>query len=223
MAILRAQQAAALGYTIYTVGLGPDVDPGVLTTIATTTGGAYYFAADAQALDEIYDQIFQQITKVATNILVTDVIPSYMTYVNGSATIAPTTNVLNGDGTRTLTWLIPSLGKGQNWNVTFKQVIDITKKFGNDVPTNVEAYVSYTKPDGQPGNTIVLPIPTLDFPYASIGNFVWEDLNANGMYDPGEPGVPKCTGKSIQLHRNPTRCQSNRCQWILLLQQHGTW
>ncbi|MCE5214594.1 MAG: carboxypeptidase regulatory-like domain-containing protein [Methanobacterium sp.] len=190
MAIYRAQQAAALGYTIYTVGLGADVDPNVLTTIATVTGGKYYFAVDAQSLDQIYNDIFKEITKVATDIQVTDVIPSYMNYVNGSATIAPTTNVLNPDGTRTLTWYIPRLGQGETWNVTYHQVIDPLKKYGNDVPTNVQAYVDYTKPNDEPGNRIILPIPEVDFPYASIGDLVWEDLNANGMYDIGEPGVP---------------------------------
>src|SRR6185437_9146201 len=34
---------------------------------------------------------------------------------------------------------------------------------------------------------------TLDFGYwqpASLGDFVWNDLNANGIQDAGEPGIP---------------------------------
>jgi hypothetical protein len=33
-------------------------------------------------------------------------------------------------------------------------------------------------------------------PTASLGDFVWEDLNANGIQDPGEPGIP---GVEVQL------------------------
>jgi uncharacterized repeat protein (TIGR01451 family) len=42
---------------------------------------------------------------------------------------------------------------------------------------------------------------TIDFGYykpAAIGDFVWEDLNANGQQDAGEPGIP---GVSVSLYK----------------------
>ncbi|MBK7608862.1 MAG: hypothetical protein IPI18_17550 [Saprospiraceae bacterium] len=36
---------------------------------------------------------------------------------------------------------------------------------------------------------------------AAIGNFVWHDLNANGIQDPGEPGI---SGVSVSLSGGPS-------------------
>ncbi len=159
-AIYFATLAKSLGYNVYTIGLGPDVDPVVLTQMASVINGVpqYYFANNASVIDSIYNQIFQSITTKAKNITVTDVVPNYMTYVG--ATIAPTTNVLNPDGTRTLTWYIPSLGQGQTWNVSYDLM---SLKNGFNIPTNVLANVTYTDPNNITGN-ITLPIPLVDFP-----------------------------------------------------------
>ena len=185
-ALAQADIAADKGYKIFTIGLGSGVNPSILGQIANRTGGSYYFAANATALDSIYDDIFQVITQVASNITVTDVIPDYMTF--GSPTIDPTTNTLNPDDTTTLTWFIPKLGQGESWNVSYILEIDPDKKFGENVQTNVEAFVNYTDPSGNPGS-VDLPVPTENFYYSSIGNFVWNDLNGNGIYDAGEPGI----------------------------------
>ncbi|HML05124.1 MAG TPA: VWA domain-containing protein, partial [Methanobacterium sp.] len=160
MAIFFANQAKSLGYNVYTIGLGPDVNSTVLTSMASIINGVpqYYFANNASVLDSIYNQIFQSITTKAKNITVTDVVPNYLTYTGAS--IAPTTNTLNPDGTRTLTWFIPSLGQGQNWNVTYYLM---STKNGFNIPTNVVANITYTDPNNNPGN-LTLPIPLVDFP-----------------------------------------------------------
>ncbi|MCC7550573.1 MAG: DUF11 domain-containing protein [Methanobacterium sp.] len=159
-AIYFATLAKSLGYNVYTIGLGPDVDPVVLTQMASVINGVpqYYFANNASVIDSIYNQIFQSITTKAKNITVTDVVPDYMTYIG--ATIAPTTNVLNPDGTRTLTWYIPTLGQGQSWNVSYNLM---SLKNGFNIPTNVVANVTYTDPNNITGN-LTLPIPLVDFP-----------------------------------------------------------
>lgn len=149
--------AVTKGYTIYTIGLGSSVDVATMQAIATNTGGQYYSAPDATALNDIYNDIFQQITTTATNIVVTDIIPSYMT-LTGQPTIAPTSNILNPDGTRTLIWTIPSLGQDQSWKVSYNLISSIT---GYNIPTNVKANVTYTDPAGDP-QSIELPIPTID-------------------------------------------------------------
>ncbi len=118
----------------------------------------YYFANNASVIDSIYNKIFQSITTKAKDITVTDVVPNYMTYVG--ATIAPTTNVLNPDNTRTLTWFISSLGQGQNWNVSYNLM---SMKNGFNIPTNLVANITYTDPHNNPGR-LTLPIPLVDFP-----------------------------------------------------------
>ncbi len=161
-AIYYATQAKNLGYSIYTIGLGSYVNPTVLQSMASVINGTtqYYFASNATVLDSIYNQIFQTINKPSTNITVTDFVPNYLTYVDGSATVVPTSNVLNPDGTRTLTWFVGSLGKGQTWNVSYDLISGIN---GYDIPTNVNANVTYTNPSGNPEN-LTLPIPLVDFP-----------------------------------------------------------
>ncbi len=159
-AIFFATQAKNLGYNVYTIGLGPDVNTAVLTQMASVINGVpqYYFANNASVIDSIYNQIFQSITTQAKNITITDVVPNYMTYVG--ATIAPTTNVLNPDGTRTLTWFIPSLGQGQSWNVSYNLM---SIKNGFNIPTNLVANITFTDPHNNTGN-LTLPIPLVDFP-----------------------------------------------------------
>lgn len=176
-AIFFATLAKSLGYNVYTIGLGPDVDPVVLTQMASVINGVpqYYFANNASVIDSIYNQIFQSITTKAKNITVTDVVPNYMTYVG--ATIAPTTNVLNPDGTRTLTWFIPTLGQGQNWNVSYDLMSTIN---GFNIPTNIVANVTYTDPENNTGN-LTLPIPLVDFP-ANL------DVTKEGTPEPIWPG-----------------------------------
>ena len=60
----KAQEAANLGYKIFTIGLGSGVNPAMLESIAATTGAkksdgsvGYYPATDGNALEGIYNQI----------------------------------------------------------------------------------------------------------------------------------------------------------------------
>jgi Ca-activated chloride channel family protein len=54
--LAAADQAKAEGITIYTIGLGGDVDPHLLRQVATDPG-KYYFAPQATDLEAIYEQI----------------------------------------------------------------------------------------------------------------------------------------------------------------------
>jgi cysteine-rich repeat protein len=58
-ALAQAEEAAALGYRIFTIGLGSDsdVNEAMLQSIADTTGAEYYHAADGNTLSDVYDQI----------------------------------------------------------------------------------------------------------------------------------------------------------------------
>ncbi|MGI0148893.1 MAG: vWA domain-containing protein, partial [Thermoplasmata archaeon] len=57
LALQQASRAVASGIVIFTIGLGPDVNPTLLTQIAQTTGGTYYAAPNAQAIQFIYFEI----------------------------------------------------------------------------------------------------------------------------------------------------------------------
>lgn len=57
LALAQASRALAAGVTIFTIGLGPDVDAALLTQIAETTGGTYYAAPDAESIRFIYFEI----------------------------------------------------------------------------------------------------------------------------------------------------------------------
>lgn len=57
LALAEANRAKASGITIFTIGLGPGVNPVLLTQIAQITGGTYYAAPNAQAIRFIYFEI----------------------------------------------------------------------------------------------------------------------------------------------------------------------
>ncbi len=58
-------RAKIAGITIYTVGLGSQVDAGLLGTLATETGGQYFPVQDASALTTLFEQI-REITGTMT-------------------------------------------------------------------------------------------------------------------------------------------------------------
>ncbi|MDI9624683.1 MAG: vWA domain-containing protein [Methanothermobacter sp.] len=154
-----ADDAKNKGYIIYTIGLGDYVDETILQEIANVTGGKYLHATDASVLDSIFSEIFQEITVAATNVVVIDVLPDYIQLV-GQPTISPTSQIINSDGTTTLTWEIGNLGKDQTWTVSYNI---LSTRTGN-LLTNIggESKVTYTDPSGV-DKEILLPIPLITF------------------------------------------------------------
>ncbi len=157
-AITQAQAAAAKGYKLYTIGLGDDVDATFMAQLATITGGKYYAAPSGSDLDQIYNDIFSQFTsQTATDIVVTDVLPSYLTLV-GSPTIAANSTTKNADGTTTLVWNVGSLSTGQTWTVSYNVK---SSQYGS-LSTNVQATASYNDPEGI-AKTATFSVPTVTF------------------------------------------------------------
>lgn len=153
-----ADVAASNGYVIYSVGLGDDVDEINLQDMANATGGQYYFAADASALDPIFSAIFQQITTAATNVVVTDTLPNYLQLV-GDPSVVPTTKVTNADGSTTMTWDVGTLSASESWTVNYNV---LSTQFGANIPTNIGSDVSFTDPAGAQ-ITSLLPVPLVSF------------------------------------------------------------
>lgn len=57
LALAEASRARANGITVFTIGLGDDVDADLLEQIADTTGGAYYAAPTPESIRFIYFEI----------------------------------------------------------------------------------------------------------------------------------------------------------------------
>ena len=56
----RFPREATAGVTVHTVGLGNDVDAGLLGAIAASTGGEYYPVSEAADLVAVFDRIFDE-------------------------------------------------------------------------------------------------------------------------------------------------------------------
>lgn len=159
----EVNDAKTKGYRVYTIGLGSGVQPTVLEQMATETGGKYFFAADASALDPIFNEIYGQIKSTVTNVVVTDILPSYLQLV-GTPTPAPNSTVVNADGTTTLKWIIGSLSTGDTWTAS----MNVRSSQSGLLPTNAAGSgVSFTGLNGT-NQTVLFPVPTVNFGSTSV-------------------------------------------------------
>jgi Mg-chelatase subunit ChlD/sugar lactone lactonase YvrE len=142
-----AQAAKDAGIRLFSVGFGPDVDPGLLRRMASTPDD-YNFAPSEAELAQIYIEIARRIAGglIIQTGVITDVVPTNMEYVTGSA--APPATFAN----RTLTWQLDRLRAGMR--LTYR----LRPQEAGLWPTNVEARARYTDGLGQPGE-LIFPIP----------------------------------------------------------------
>jgi uncharacterized protein YegL len=111
-----AEQTKNKNIIIYTIGLGEDVNEKRLELIANITGGKYYFAPSSEELGDIFEDIASFLNIAGTDIVVSETIPSYLSY-NGDASKNPDETITN-DGI-TLKWNINTLSIGKDWEVTY--------------------------------------------------------------------------------------------------------
>jgi hypothetical protein len=55
-------------------------------------------------------------------------------------------------------------------------------------------------------------------PLASLGNYVWEDVNKNGEQDLNEPGIAGVTVTLLDNGGTAIGTTVTRCDWLLQLQ-----
>ena len=116
----------------------------------------------------------------ALNVSVDDKVPAGTTYVAGSA---DNSGILTGD---TIDWMLGDLAPAASKVLTFKVTV-VANTLTEIVNT---ANVKYTDPT-KPTTPVTTPSNTIKHPLAAtIGNFIWNDKNGNGIQDAGEPGVP---------------------------------
>ena len=150
--LAAAAGAKAAGTRIFTIGLGADLDPDLMRSIASAPGDAF-LAPSSGDLAAIYERIAGVISGApATNITVVDVLSPHVTLIPGSFFGAPPPQV-SADG-KTLTWTFPRLGIG---TIRWGYLVRMTDRAGT-WPTNEVATATYTDSRGDP-RSLVFPIP----------------------------------------------------------------
>ncbi len=150
--VVAAAAAKAAGSRIFTIGLGSEVDPDLMRSIASAPSDAF-IALSSVDLISIYERIAGVIGGApATNITVVDVISPDATLIPGSFFGAPAPQV-SADG-KTLTWTFPRIGIE---TIRWGYLVRMTDRAGT-WPTNEIATATYTNSQGNPGS-LVFPIP----------------------------------------------------------------
>lgn len=138
------------GITVYSIGLGHDVDPALLKLVARRPE-LYFFAPSASDLADVFTRIARRIsaTVLLKTVTITDRVPKNMAYIEGSAEPAATWDAAN----RTLTWRfapVPFSGVEMSFWVEPLEV--------GTHPTNIRADYEGTDGLDQP-NSGVFPVP----------------------------------------------------------------
>ncbi len=116
-----AQEAANNTIIIYTIGLG-DADNTTMWNIANITGGKYYYAPNSTDLEGIYQEIAEELSNIAgTNVVVTEVLPDDVNYINGTA--VPTPDSTSGQN---LTWELGTIVINETETITFNVTFNYT-------------------------------------------------------------------------------------------------
>lgn len=140
----------AKGITLYTIGLGADLDTDLLARMATSPD-RFYAANSELDLAAVYADIGRRISisELFRTATVTDVVPTDMRYEAGSAQPAAAWD----DATRTLTWTLANVPIS---GMRLSYVVRPTQTGLR--PTNVRADVRYVDITGADG-TATFPVP----------------------------------------------------------------
>ncbi len=150
LTLATSDRARYAGITVYTIGLGTDVDPDLLRIMARSTDH-YFFAPTPDELEEVYRTIAKRIaaTVLLKEVTVVDRVPANMAYQENSAEPPAVWNPVD----RTLTWQftnVPFSGVDMSFWV---EPLEVGRH-----PTNVGADYEGTDGLDQP-NQGVFPIP----------------------------------------------------------------
>jgi hypothetical protein len=114
-----AADVAAEGGSVFTIGLGADVNASLLQAIADAGNGEYLFAPTPQDLEDLFRRIADIIqSPPATNIRVTENIQTELVTYNNDASIEPDSTSLD-DPVSTLNWNIDRIISNAFWEITF--------------------------------------------------------------------------------------------------------
>lgn len=171
------------GNKIYTVGFTSGADMTFLGNIASNPTEKYsYTASDYEGLKETFKKIVNDFTTVATDAIVTDIVPAGFQIKEGTLP-AVATAIENEDGTTTITWEIGDIKSTATNSLTY--TVEAKKGEYGSMYTNVSATINAKSVDGNPKYGSSNPI-SLDFdkPYVPIpGVTVKDDYTVDDHYD----------------------------------------
>ena len=171
------------GTKIYTVGFTSGADMTFLGNIASNPTEKYsYTASDYEGLKETFKKIVNDFTTVATDAVVTDIVPAGFQIKKGTLP-AGATAIENKDGTTTITWVIGDIKSTASNSLTY--TVEAKKGEYGSMYTNVSATINAKSVDGNPKYGSSNPI-SLDFdkPYVPIpGVTVKDDYTVDDHYD----------------------------------------
>jgi hypothetical protein len=179
-----AQQGRDAGITLYTIGLGDNVNQEFLDDapasghtdylfdgLAYIGGGLYYFAPTTGDLADIFTRISREINGIAgRDVRVIDVLPEGVHYLDGTAVPPPDATT---DG---FTWDLGSVNIGQTVSISFNVTFDSSGyRLADKYPDSKVTYIDYQ------GNT-----QTSSFPETSITvETHTPDVGEVALYDGG--------------------------------------
>lgn len=171
------------GTKIYTVGFTSGADMTFLGNIASNPTEKYsYTASDYEGLKETFKKIVNDFTTVATDAVVTDIVPAGFQIKKGTLP-AGATAIENEDGTTTITWVIGDIKSTATNSLTY--TVEAKEGEYGSMYTNVSATINAKSVDGNPKYGSSNPI-SLDFdkPYVPIpGVTVKDDYTVDDHYD----------------------------------------
>ena len=182
----KATTMKANGTKIYTIGFGKGASGNAyefLGKVASNPTDKYrYTASDYAGLKEAFNKIVNDFTTVATDAVVTDIVPAGFQIKKGTLP-AGATAIENKDGTTTITWVIGDIKSTENNKLTY--TVEAKKGEYGSMYTNVSATINSKSVDGNPKYGSSNPI-SLDFdkPYVPIpGVTVKDDYTVDDHYD----------------------------------------
>ncbi len=143
---------------IYTIGFGPDANETLLKQIATSPN-YYYYAATAEDLANIYEQIAKELKeKAAVNVTVTDVLTQYVSLIEQPQNA----NVSYVNNQTIIQWSLSSIRINETWIGSFYVVP--TRE--GEITTNVYGVSNVTYLPwpftGVTEQTIYFPVPRIN-------------------------------------------------------------
>lgn len=161
------------GTKIYTVGFTSGADMTFLGNIASTPTDKYrYTASDYAGLKETFKKIVNDFTTVATDAIVTDIVPAGFQIKEGTLPAGAT--AIEKDGITTITWVIGDIKSTATNSLTY--TVEAKKGEYGSMYTNVSATINAKSVDGNPkygsSNSISLDF---DKPYVPIPGVTVED------------------------------------------------
>ncbi len=192
----KATTMKADGTKIYTIGFGKGASGNAyefLGNIASNPTDKYrYTASDYAGLKEAFNKIVNDFTKVATDAIVTDIVPVGFQIKEGTLPSVATA-IENKDGTTTITWKIGDIKSTATNSLTY--TVEAKKGEYGSMYTNVSATINAKSVDGNPkygsSNSISLDFdkPYVPIPGVTVKDDYYDIKQGTTFITPAEKGI----------------------------------